>query len=257
MAKIEITLSKINNEPITMVEKKIILDAFELPTDWSRNNMLYSYYDDYSTREIDEHIQDQDIAPVFDLVKFIGLKYFNKDNKVLITYKLPILKECDNLDDYELINEFHCDYFTKLMNGDMISIYGNAEKTNLKNIGLEKIKVVDCVLTKPSSKSPKTKKDFKKKSPKKTNKVTFHSAISSFNKYYNERTYSSEAKRRSAILRDVCHKGRSVITDSKYLGKNGPSRYDYLGFDDGSKCKIFTDEFAKLKKSSVKKNKKF
>jgi hypothetical protein len=80
-------------------------------------------------------------------------------------------------------------------------------------------------------------KGFKfKKSSHTRRQVSPRSAVRSMHKYYKGRTYSSQAKRRLAVLRDICHKGRSVVTDSKYTGKTGPARHDYKGLDDGSRC---------------------
>jgi hypothetical protein len=70
--------------------------------------------------------------------------------------------------------------------------------------------------------------------------VSPRSAVRAMHKYYKGRTYSSQAKRRLAVLRDICHKGRSVVTDSKYTGKTGPARHDYKGLDDGSRCLAMT-----------------
>jgi len=79
-----------------------------------------------------------------------------------------------------------------------------------------------------------------KKSSHTRRQVSPRSAVRSMNKYYKGRTYSSQAKRRLAVLRDICHKGRSVVTDSKYTGKTGPARHDYKGLDDGSRCVAVT-----------------
>jgi hypothetical protein len=79
-----------------------------------------------------------------------------------------------------------------------------------------------------------------KKSSHTRRKVSPRSAVRSMHKYYKGRTYSSQAKRRLAVLRDICHKGRSVVTDSKYTGATGPARHDYKGLDDGSRCKSMT-----------------
>lgn len=84
-------------------------------------------------------------------------------------------------------------------------------------------------------------KGFKfKKTSHTRRKVPPRSAVRSLNKYYKGRTYSSQAKRRLAVLRDLCHKGRSIVKDTKYTGVTGPARHDYKGLDDGSRCKAVT-----------------
>lgn len=53
-------------------------------------------------------------------------------------------------------------------------------------------------------------------------------------RYYNKRSYKSPARRAAAIRRDMCHKGKSVVNDSRWA--QNPRRHDLEGFDDGSLC---------------------
>lgn len=53
-------------------------------------------------------------------------------------------------------------------------------------------------------------------------------------RYYNKKSYKSPSRRAAAIKRDMCHKGKSVVNDSRWA--QNPRRHDLEGFDDGSQC---------------------
>tara|TARA_B100000963_G_C22587949_1_gene654070 strand:+ start:627 stop:1496 length:870 start_codon:yes stop_codon:yes gene_type:complete len=53
-------------------------------------------------------------------------------------------------------------------------------------------------------------------------------------RYYNKKSYKSPARRAAAMKRDMCHKGKSVVNDSRWA--QNPRRHDLQGFDDGSLC---------------------
>merc|ERR1712127_934673 len=49
-----------------------------------------------------------------------------------------------------------------------------------------------------------------------------------------KKSYKSPSRRAAAIKRDMCHKGKSVVNDSRWA--QNPRRHDLQGFDDGSQC---------------------
>ena len=66
--------------------------------------------------------------------------------------------------------------------------------------------------------------------------ITKLSAQRALAKYYKNRSYKNDAARKYALTRDLCSTNKPVITDSRYLRKNGPANYDYPHVDDGSTC---------------------
>ena len=76
----------------------------------------------------------------------------------------------------------------------------------------------------------------KKGSKMKFRQISKLSAQRALAKYYKNRSYKNDAARKAALTRDLCSTNKPVITDSRYLRKNGPANYDYPNVDDGSTC---------------------
>ena len=73
------------------------------------------------------------------------------------------------------------------------------------------------------------------KSKRKSPKYTSRGKKNIMGKFYNKKSYSSPKRRAAAIKRDMCHKGKSVVNDTRW--RQNPRKHDLLGFDDGSLCK--------------------
>merc|ERR1711934_568999 len=70
--------------------------------------------------------------------------------------------------------------------------------------------------------------------PRKRNTNSVKGNKNIMGRYYNKKAYKSPARRAAAIKRDMCHKGKSVVNDSRWA--QNPRRHDLEGFDDGSLC---------------------
>ena len=59
-------------------------------------------------------------------------------------------------------------------------------------------------------------------------------AKSVMSRYYGKKSYKSPGRKQGAMKRDMCHKGKHVVSDSRWA--RNPRKYDLEGFDDGSLC---------------------